>query len=364
MNGNGTSGNYNIWRFDRFGFANPSNAVIGPVAGNAGSGITLVAQPSPVKLSDRTRVFAMRFNGTIWTDIAYWDSFDGGVTFGTPTSIITAASLSASNGIIGPALYVVPVDATPFKMLLGIRSANSVPTGLRLATSTDCSSWTVQPGNVFTQGADAWQAGGIVPSSVYRRPNGNWVVTLNTYNASLAQAYGAYAEATSPSGPFGAATLIASPYTAQVGTLTGTAGQNTGTSSITVRLNEPYMVFKSGDQAASIVTPIAQSGSTVTFDLPLPATYSGAEFAHLAANAIDPSIIVENGDGTCTGIFTVYKAFSDVLGEYTVTMSAPSLSGPWTISSGKVFFQPTGIGNQHINSTENPSPIIDASSIV
>ncbi len=73
----------------------------------------------------------------------------------------------------------------------------------------------------------------------------------------------------------------------------------------------------------------------MTFDLPLPATYSDAECAHVAANAIDPSIIVENGDGTCTGIFTVYKAFSDVLGEYTVQMSATSLSGPWTISSGK-----------------------------
>ncbi|WP_141343376.1 hypothetical protein [Bradyrhizobium sp. USDA 3458] len=256
LNGNGTSANYNIWRFDGFGFANPSNAIIGPLASDAGSGITLVAQPSPVKLSDQTCVFAMRFNGTIWTDIAYWDSFDGGVTFGSPTSVITAASLSASNGIIGPALYVVPGDTSPFKILLGIRGANSVPTALRLATSADCSSWTVQAGNVFTQGADTWQDGGIVPSSVYRRPNGNWVVTMNTYNASLAQAYGAYAEATSPSGAFGAAALIASPYTTQVGTLTGTAGQNTGTSSITARLNEPYMVFRAATKPPALSLPL------------------------------------------------------------------------------------------------------------
>ncbi|WP_156928754.1 hypothetical protein [Bradyrhizobium sp. th.b2] len=363
LNGFGIDGSYDLYRFDRFGFANPPNAVIGPLAGNAGSGITLVAQPSAVKLSDRIRVFATRFNGTLWTDIAYWDSFDGGVTFGAATSVITAASIGATFGLVDATLYVVPGDATPFKMIFGIRASNGVPATLTLATSANCASWTVQ-GTVFTKGADTWQVGGIVPSYVYKRPNGNWAVMLNTYNASLAQAAAAFAEATSPNGPFGAATLIASPFTTQVGTLTGTAGQNTGTSSLTVRLNEPYLVYKSGDQAANIVTPIAQAGTTITFDLPLPATVSGVEFAHVAANTIDPSLITENADGSCTGIFTTYKAFSDVLCEYTVSMSAPALAGTWSITSGKVVFQPTGTGNHHINSTENPAPIIDASGII
>lgn len=364
LNGYGMNRNYNLYRFDKSGLATPSNAVIGPLAGNAGEGIINVAHPSPIQLNDRVRVFAQRYSGSIWSDIAYWDSFDGGMTFGAPTAVITAESLGARFGLAYPAVYVAPGDAEPCKMIFGTRSSNGIPTALTLATSSDCSTWTVH-GTVFSRGDDSWQAGGIAPSSVFRRRNGNWVVALNTYNASLAQAHVAYAEATSPNGPFNAATLMASPYTTQVGTLTGAKGENTGTTSIgSLRLNEPYLVYRSGDQAANIVTPIAQSGTTVTFDVPLPETVSGAEFAHVAANKIDPSVIEENADGSATGIFTAYGALPDVLCEYTISVSASALKGPWFITSGKVVFKPYSIGNDHINSTENPAPVIDARSML
>lgn len=172
---------------------------------------------------------------------------------------------------------------------------------------------------------------------------------LHTYNLSLANAFAAYAEASSPNGPFGPATLMASPYTTQVGTLTGGAGELKGTTTITsLRLNEPYLAFKAGEAFAEIVTPIAQSGTSVTFDLPLGSNFSDSDFAHVAAKTIDPSIIWRNDDGTWEGIFTAYKAL-EIVGEYTVRMKAPEMSGPWVIVSGKVVFQPYGSGNQRIN---------------
>lgn len=313
-------------------------------------------------MSDRVRVFAERFDGTKWKDIAYWDSLDGGASFGSPSVAVDAATIGATNGLSDPTVYYAAGDARPFKMVFGIRGASGTPTSIGLADSTDGSSWTYQ-GSVFTFGSDTWQTGGGNPSYVfYDDAISKWVMMLNTLDSGSPQlGYGAYATSASPSGPFGTATLIASPYSTQTGTLTGSAGSSTATTNIgALRLNEPYLVWKTGQQAAEIVTPIAQSGTSVTFDLPLFDTYSSATFAHVAATHIDPSIVWKNDDGSWGGIFTAYHALSGALCEYTVNVTAASLDGPWTITSGEVVFSPYGVGLHHINSTENPSPIVPA----
>lgn len=157
LNGYGVGANYNIYRFDSDGFASPDLPVIGPLAGNSGAGVIHIAQPSAVRLSDRIRVFAVRYDGSAWFDIAYWDSFDGGVTFGLPAVAITAASSDAPFGLVDPTVYVATGDAIPCKMVFGVRQASSVPATIKIATSADCSSWVIGE-TVFTQGADAWQA--------------------------------------------------------------------------------------------------------------------------------------------------------------------------------------------------------------
>ncbi len=362
LNGFGADGIYNIFRFDSSGTASPEAPVIGRLAGNAGTGIVHVAQPSAIQLSDRVRIFAIRNDGATWSDIAYWDSFDGGITFGPPTAAVTAASIGATHGLADPTIYVKGGDASPFKMLFGIRAASAVPEGITLAISTDAASWTVG-GTVFAKGTDRWQAGGIVPSYVLQRANGDWIVAMHAYDATLATGVAAYATSSSPDGPFGPAKLMASPYTRQVGKLSGNAGASTGTTNLSsLRLNEPYIALQIGDPSALILTPISQSETTVTFDGPLPVSFFNASFAHVAAAAIDPSIIWETGGGW-EGIFTAYKALSGTTCEYTVRMIAPSIDGPWTISSKAVAFQPYGPGNHHVNSTENPTPIVDASTI-
>jgi hypothetical protein len=308
-------------------------------------------------LADRVRVFATRFNGSIWLDIAYWDSFDGGVTFGSPTAIITASGLGATYGLVDATLYYAKGEARPYKLLFGIRQASGIPNTITLADSTDCESFTVQ-GTVFTQGADTWQASGIVPSFVFQNGASQWVLLLHTYDSS-GNGYAAYATATSSAGPFGSATLIASPYTTQTGTLTGTAGQNTATTNIgTVRLNEPYLVWNGTSQSAEIVTPIGQSGTTLTLDLPLHTSYTTATFAHVAAKHIDPSYAYPAADGSWRGIFTGYGAIAGLTSEYTLQMTASAFAGPWSIASGKLAFSPFGPGSHCVNSTENPSPIV------
>lgn len=328
------------------------------LAGNAGAGITHLAQPSAIKLNDRLRVFSTRHNGTIWADIAYWDSFDGGETFGSPTVAFTASGIGATYGLVDATVYYAAGDSRPYKMVFGIRQSSGIPSSITLADSVDCSSWTVQ-GAVYTPGANSWEAGGIVPSYVFQASDGKWVLCAHGYSASLADGYAFIAEASSPSGPFGAGSLIASPPSGQIGTLTGAAGSTTATTTIgTLRLGETYLVWNGSAASAELVKPVSQVGTAVTFDSTLRLTYSGSAFAHVSAHTIDPSFIWENDDGTWGGYFTSYKALS-VLGEYVVEMSAPSRTGPWSFVQRPIVFSPYGPGNEHLNSTENPSTIVD-----
>lgn len=358
LNGYGASGSYNVFRFGSGGEANPKTPVIGVLAGNAGAGVVHLAQPSAIQLSDRIRVFSTRYDGTLWKDMAYWDSFDGGETFGAPTVAFTAAAIGATYGLVDATVYYAAGDPRPYKMVFGIRQSGGIPSAITLADSADCSSWTVQ-GTVYTPGANGWEAGGIVPSYVFQASDGMWVLCAHGYSASLADGYAFIAEASSPSGPFGAGALIASPLSAQSGTLTGAAGSTSATTTIgALRLGETYLAWDGAAAAAELVRPIAQSGSSVTFDLPLRLAYSGSVFAHVSAHTIDPSIVWENGDGTWGGYFTSYKALSGKLGEYVVEMSAPARTGPWSWVQRPIAFSPYGPGNEHLSSTENPSPIV------
>lgn len=360
LNGYGASGSYNIFRFGSDGRANPKAPVIGALAANAGAGVTHIAQPSAIQLPDRLRVFATRHNGSLWFDIAYWDSLDGGLTFGAPTTALSASAIGATYGLVQTTIYYAPGELRPFKMAFGIRQSSSIPAAVTLADSLDCSSWMIQGPAYTPSSANIWEAAGVIPSYVFQASDGEWVLCLSPYDASF-DAYSAIAVSSSPNGPFGAATLIASPLSAQKGTLSGTLGSNLATTTIgNLRLGEPYLVWNGSSPTAEIVTPIARTGMAVTFDLPLQCNYSGAAFAHVAARTCEASVIWENADGSWGGYFTCYKALNSVLCEYVIEMSAPSRTGPWSFTQKPIVFSPYGPGNEHLNSTENPSPVVDA----
>ena len=127
-----------------------------------------------------------------------------------------------------------------------------------------------------------------------------------------------------------------------------------------VRVGEPYVLRILAGGGVQVTLPTRQVGTTVYFDEFLLADYlSGVELAHIARNKIAPSYATQLPDGSWRGIFTGYGLWNDLITEYTFNVEAPQLSGPWTITPGRVSFTPWNLPT--LLSAENPTPVVEIS---
>ena len=332
----------------------PPSSIVGP--GNDG-GAVHVAWPSAFQVNGSTRVYGSRYYNNQWRDIACWTGPKSGpFAF---SGIALTANVNEPNGIGPSQVYFDAAAARPWKMVYLVRNAIGTGHRLALADSADGLAWE-RRGPVMTA-SESYEAAGFSPSHVMRDNDGTWALFYQAYQ-SLTQGPAAIALAPTSSGPFGNKQIIFQPtgITHAVSNgrrLTSTATVNSGGP---VRVGEPYVIRLLAGGGLQVTLPTRQVGTTVYFEEFLLADYvSGVELAHIARNKIDPSYATQRPDGSWRGIFTGYGLWSDLITEYTFNVEAPQVSGPWTITPGRVSFNPWNLPT--LLSAENPTPVVEIS---
>jgi hypothetical protein len=347
---NGSDGqHYSIMRYSKDGFAVPPSPVIG--TGNSG-GAMHVAWPSAFKLSSGIeRVYASRYIGGKWSDIAIWDG--DGESF-TLRGVALAANAAEPNGI-GPAqLYYDGSDPRPYKLIYAVRNGSGTGSRFDLADSVDGLAFTRQ--DTVLTASEPFEAAGISPSHVMQASDGTWVLTYSAYT-TLASCPAVVATAATSNGPFVNKRVIMSPNGSRptvtiARRLTSTATLLSGT----VALGEPHVLraLPGGGSGMELIVALQQVDGVIYFDHPILGDYTSADLVHIAASKVDPSYIEQTADGW-RGVFTGFGHFAGVTSEYTFAVASPSLDGPWTISSG-IPFSPWNAAT--LLSAENPTPLI------
>lgn len=349
LNATGPSAPYQIWALDDDGTPKTVAPVIAPPAG-----ALHVAWPSAIQVGATIRVYASAYIGG-WNVVRLWTSSDG-ITF-TDQGTVFAADTSEPYGV-GPAHVTYdPSLATPWSLFYLVRSASGPGPSIAVATSADGITWARQ-GVVLTASLPE-EAGGLSMTYACRRANGDYVMVYHGYSADHSKGVALIAEASSPTQPFTGKTIVKT-FDGFTTTITGSAGENTGTvpSGVTVSLGIPLLA-RAGGTKETIVAK-RQDGTRVWFDRPLLNSYSAGELHSMARNKVDLSYIREMPDGTWTGIFTVYGPASGVLAEYTTEGAASSLTSPWSYTGTGLRFTPWLPATA--SSMENPVPLVSHAS--
>ena len=329
----------------------PTAPIISPT--NNG-GATHVAWPSAFRFQGNTLIFASRYINNRWNDVSLWISADG--TNFALQSITFQANASEPYGI-GPAqVFFDKTAASPWGIVYSVRNAAGSADAIHFADSQDGVTW-VRRGPILTI-TEPFESAGVCPSWIMQTASGHWALFYHAYGSGGAYASAAVAVSTSRSGPFTSKAVIYSPNNALYTVTNGARLTNYASVSGSVAVGEPHLIRRLSG-GLQITVPTRQVGSIVYFDEPLLADYASgpSQLSHMFSRKVDPSYAYEMPDGSWRGIFTGYGQWSDVTTEYTVHMTAPTITGPWTVVPGKVAFNPWNSSTWQ--SAENPAPVVN-----
>lgn len=330
----------------------PPTPVIG--AQNDG-GATHVAWPSAFRFPNGTvRIYASRFYSGTWRDIVYWEAADGlNFTWGG----VALAMWPVEPYGIGPAQVYYDADdvVSPWKMVYLVRGPTGPGTRIDLADSSDGRVWQ-RRGQVFTA-SQPFEASGVAPTWVTKLIDGSWALFYEAYQ-TLTFVPAAVAASATSAGPFTNQRVIHQPNGIVHSVSGGRQFTTTAQVSGQARLNEPHVIRRMAGGGTQATVPTRQVGATLYFAEPLHADYlSSVELAHAFRNKISPSYAEQIADGTWRGHWTGYGHWPDTNLEYTVSVEAPSLDGPWSVTPGPVPFSPWNLAT--LWSAENPTPVMD-----
>jgi hypothetical protein len=331
------------------GVAVPTTPIVGP---QNNGGATHIAWPSAFQIGNTTRVYGSRHYANQWRDIAVWNA-QGGQPFTWGGVVLSQWPIEPYG--IGPSqVYYDGEAALPWKLIYLVRNSTGSGNRFDLADSADGVAWT-RRGAILTA-SEPYEAAGISPSHVVRANDGTWVLFYQAYQTTT---FGPAVIATAPtsSGPFTNKQVIFWPNGIAHAVTGAKRLTITGTVNGPVRIGEPHIIRRMAGGGMQVCLPIKQVGSTVYFDEFLLAEYdSNVQLAHIARNKVDPSYAYQCPDGSWRGVCTGYGHWPDQMTEYTFSVQAPALSGPWTIAPGRVPFSPWNLAT--LLSAENPTPIV------
>lgn len=329
-NAYGVEGKYQIFEFTAAGHA------LRPV-----SGTSEAAWPSAITIGTTTTVYGSELVSGVWSNIRRWTSVSGAAY--TDTGAVFTAGAGEPYGI-GPA--TVTYDGSLYRLFYLIRGSTGPGTSIGLATSTTGTSFT-RVGVIYTAGTEA--PGGLAVSYACTDDSTSYIV-FHGYSTTLTSGTPYLISSTTPSGTYSSPQALLSP-SAVGGTVTGTMGNAFASFTGTMTIGHPTVV---NGTKSEVYIPTETIGSTVYFDRPLDASYSATADADFVKSKADVSFIQKLADGTWTGGVTGYGQFSSVTSEYTARITAPSVTGTWTIGSGYLLNPYFNSGEK---STENPEPI-------
>jgi len=347
LNGTAPGGSYQIWAFSSDG-----DPLSTSPAASAPSGYMHVAWPSAIKSGSSTTVLASIYSqSTGWKEISKWTTSDhlsfayGGVVF--------TANVAEPHGIGPSAATIESSLADPWMLYYLVRGKAGPGPSIAGATSPDGVTWT-RTGDLLTVSLPQ-ESGGLSLSYVCKRAAGHYVMFYHGYSVDLTRGVAIVATSPSRTGPFIGKQIVLR-YDNFSTAFAGSSGQDTGTVAVgeSVPLNIP-LVIVSGPNQQEVIVAKRQDGSRIWFDRPLTYSHSGNLYS-AARNKVELSYAREGTDGTWTGIATLYGPAPGITAEYTTSVRAPSLNGPWTYVGDGLRFKPRLPAI--LRSTENPAPVV------
>lgn len=343
LNGNGTTGKYQIFAFGDDG--RPDSVL--PVVPATGA-LLHVAWPSAIQVGNERWLLASGYDGSRWGSLYRWVSTDGGpwVARGPWFSANAAEPYG-----IGPAHVLIdPGAADPFIVVYLVRGPSGPGNIIAVATSPDGVTWTRRGpilGKTLPQ-----ETGGLAMSYACRQQSGEWAVFYSGYSADLTRAAALVATGPSLLAPLTDKSVMLEGNSQQT-TLTANPAETTATVGAVVQTGMPYLIVDGA--YTEVIVPVAQEGNRLWLDRPLFYRHTNAVLTSMAARKIDPSYAQQQPDGAWRGIMTVYGPQAGVFAEYTTEASAPDIDGPWTWDNTGLRFSPWLNGTLY--SAENPTPL-------
>lgn len=337
INAFGASGRYNLFTASADGWINNFTPLPHP------PNSVHTAWPSGIARNGITTVYATVYLSR-WDVVGRWTRTGSQWTY--HGAVLSASSVEPHG--IGPTWVGYDDGSMQFLMYYVENGASGVGVAIHLATSPDGIVWTRQ-GRVIIPGAPN-TVGGLTVSYACRDDDGRYLVTYHGYDATLNKGVALIATSSTPSGPFSTApTLMLGDNWES--TAWGRAGN--AVISMPSGVSPPFgvpLLLPNGE----IAVAKKQTGSTVFLFWPLRNDITWAPIVSAAKNKVDPSYIRRTASGW-DGTWTVYGGIANRTAEYTIKVSAPSATGPWTLARTGVVIKPFFAEGQQ--SAENPQPI-------